>query len=176
MVAPAFGFSIRLKLPKMPTQNWKWMFWKITGIKVNVCLIFFQSLKPSAHLFTQLSKVLKLSKVQEVRDDSAVRSINHLTQRQNGHTGIFLAKNWAMELDPGTADSSTVQSVHGPGHSTTKPKTYTQGVVHSSTKSVYSDNLHTHLVCKQVLQFFPTPSVIYCSSLSFIRALHCQQN
>lgn len=26
----------------------------------------FQSLKPSAHFFTQLSKVLKLSKVQEV--------------------------------------------------------------------------------------------------------------
>lgn len=36
-------------------------FWKNTSVTV------FQSLKPSAHLFTQLSKVLKLSKVQEVR-------------------------------------------------------------------------------------------------------------
>lgn len=38
--------------------------------KFNLCKIFFcflQSLKPSVHLFTQLSKVLKLSKVQEVR-------------------------------------------------------------------------------------------------------------
>lgn len=36
-------------------------------ISVEFDVAFFQSLKPSAHLFTQLSKVLKLSKVQEVR-------------------------------------------------------------------------------------------------------------
>lgn len=40
---------------------------KISVILIEFDVTFFQSLKPSAHLFTQLSKVLKLSKVQEVR-------------------------------------------------------------------------------------------------------------
>lgn len=39
----------------------------IISIVLQSCLLtVFQSLKPSAHLFTQLSKVLKLTKVQEV--------------------------------------------------------------------------------------------------------------
>lgn len=45
---------------------------KSSVVLMELHVTFFQSLKPSVHLFTQLSKVLKLSKVQEVRQSLCV--------------------------------------------------------------------------------------------------------